>query len=128
MLRATAVAGFLGALLAGAAYIPQIRHLVKERCSAGISRPAFYVWLIASALVTSRALATHATVFILLGAIQIVATSLICFYSKRYEHSFCESHRPAGPDRPFASPVLEAYDSARKTVPAASVQSGRSAS
>ena len=83
-------------MLAGAGYVPQIHHLVKERCSAGISRPAFYVWLAASVLVTTRALATHAAVFIMLGGIQILATSLICYYSKRYEHSYCAFHQPVG--------------------------------
>jgi uncharacterized protein with PQ loop repeat len=33
--------GLTGALIAGYAYLPQIRHLTKEHCSAGISRNAF---------------------------------------------------------------------------------------
>ena len=37
MLTATEIAGFAGAGLAGAAYIPQISHLIRARCSAGIS-------------------------------------------------------------------------------------------
>jgi hypothetical protein len=41
MLTATEFAGFAGAGLAGAAYVPQISHLVRARCSAGISRLAF---------------------------------------------------------------------------------------
>src|SRR5690242_13712692 len=45
MLTATEIAGFVGAGLAGAAYVPQISHLIKARCSAGISRLAFEVWL-----------------------------------------------------------------------------------
>jgi len=38
MLTATEIAGFAGAGLAGAAYVPQISHLIRARCSAGISR------------------------------------------------------------------------------------------
>ena len=38
--------GLLGTLKAGAAYVPQISHLVRARCSAGISRLAFEVWLL----------------------------------------------------------------------------------
>jgi hypothetical protein len=34
-------------LAAGAAYVPQISHLVRARCSAGISRLAFEAWLLA---------------------------------------------------------------------------------
>ena len=67
MLAATQIAGFVGAGLAGAAYIPQISHLIRARCSAGISRLAFEVWLLASVLTTARAIAIHAGVFIALG-------------------------------------------------------------
>ena len=76
ILTATEIAGFAGAGLAGAAYVPQISHLVRARCSAGISRLAFAVWLLASLLITARAIAIHAGVFIVLGGIQIVATAL----------------------------------------------------
>ena len=77
MLTATEIAGFAGAGLAGAAYVPQISHLIRARCSAGISRLAFEVWLLASLLTTARAVAIRAGVFIVLGGIQIVATALI---------------------------------------------------
>ena len=85
MLTATQIAGFAGAGLAGAAYVPQISHLIRARCSAGISRLAFGVWLLASVLVTARAIAIHAGVFIVLGGIQIVATALIMAFAARYK-------------------------------------------
>jgi uncharacterized protein with PQ loop repeat len=94
MLRMTEVAGFLGVGLAAAAYLPQIRHLLKEQCSAGISRFAFNAWLLASLLVLMRAVAIRAGVFILLGAVQVVATAVICVAAKVYEHSYCGSHLP----------------------------------
>jgi len=95
MLRATELAGFIGAGLAGAAYVPRIWHLTRERCSAGLSRVAFAVWFAASLLVTSHAVAIGATVFIALGTIQLTATALILFYSTRYANSYCTSHLPA---------------------------------
>ena len=94
MLSATQIAGFVGAGLAGAAYVPQISHLIKARCSAGISRLAFEVWLLASVLTTARAIAIHAGVFITLGGIQIVATALIMLYAARYKDTPCPSHLP----------------------------------
>ncbi len=97
MLTATEIAGFAGAGLAGAAYVPQISHLISARCSAGISRLAFGVWLLASVLVTARAVAIHAGVFIVLGGIQIVATMLIVLYATRYEDTPCPSHLPRPP-------------------------------
>ena len=96
MLTATEIAGFAGAGLAGAAYIPQISHLIRARCSAGISRLAFELWLLASVLTTARAIAIHAGVFIVLGGIQIVATALIMLYATRYENTPCLSP-PASP-------------------------------
>lgn len=94
MLRLTEVAGFIGAGLAGAAYVPQISHLIRAHCSAGISRLAFAVWLVSSFLVTTHAIAIRAGVFIVLGVIQVIATILICIYAKVYENSYCDIHRP----------------------------------
>jgi uncharacterized protein with PQ loop repeat len=97
MLIATQIGGFVGAGLAGAAYIPQISHLIRARCSAGISRLAFAVWLLSSLLITARAIAIHAGVFIVLGAIQIVATALIMLYAARYKDRSCPIHSPRQP-------------------------------
>jgi uncharacterized protein with PQ loop repeat len=97
MLTATEIAGFAGAGLAGAAYVPQISHLIRARCSAGISLLAFEVWFLASLLVTARAIAIHAGVFIVLGGIQIVATTLIVVYTARYKDTPCPVHLPQPP-------------------------------
>jgi uncharacterized protein with PQ loop repeat len=94
MLTITEIAGFAGAGLAGAAYVPQISHLIRARCSAGISRLAFEIWLLASFLTTARAIAIHAAVFIVLGGIEIVATALIMFYAARYKDRPCPVHLP----------------------------------
>jgi hypothetical protein len=98
MLTATQIGGFVGAGLAGAAYVPQIFHLIRARCSAGISRLAFGLWLLSSLLITARAVAIGAGVFIVLGAIQIVATALIMLFAARYKDTPCPSHLP-GPAR-----------------------------
>jgi uncharacterized protein with PQ loop repeat len=97
MLTATQVGGFVGAGLTGAAYVPQIFHLIRARCSAGISRLAFGVWLLSSVLITARAVAIGAGVFIVLGAIQIVATALIVVCAARYKDTPCPVHRPHQP-------------------------------
>src|ERR1700757_609446 len=103
MLTITQIAGFAGAGLAGAAYIPQISHLMRARCSAGISLLAFEVWLLASLLTTARAIAIHAGVFIAVGGIQIVATALIMLCAIRYKDRPCPVHLPR---RPAASTAL----------------------
>ena len=93
----TEVAGFAGAGLAGAAYVPQISHMARARCSAGISQLAFEAWLLASVLTTASAVAIGAAVFVVLGGIQIVATTLITLYAARYKDTPCPSHPPARP-------------------------------
>ena len=93
----TEFAGYVGAGLAAAAYVPQIWHLMRERCSAGLSRLAFGVWLTASLLVTSHAVAIGAAVFIALGATQLLATALIFAGTIRYQNSRCTSHAPLEP-------------------------------
>jgi uncharacterized protein with PQ loop repeat len=84
--------GLSGASLAGYAYLPQIRHLIQARCSAGISRNAFSLWLFASILMTIHAVLLPALVFIVLGTIQIGAISVILVYSARYRGLVCPSH------------------------------------
>jgi uncharacterized protein with PQ loop repeat len=97
MMTITEIAGFAGTGLAGVAYVPQISHLIRARCAAGISRLAFAVWLLASVLVTVRAVAIGASVFMVLGGIQIVATALVMFYAARYKGMPCPNHLPRQP-------------------------------
>lgn len=85
-------AGFAGAVLAGAAYVPQIGHMVRERCVAGISRPAFAVWFVASALILVSAVATGEPVFILLGGLQTAATGFISAYVALHRGCYCAGH------------------------------------
>ena len=89
------VIGLTGALIAGYAYLPQIRHLTKEHCSAGISRNAFALWFIASVLVTVNAVFIHSLVFIALGVIQISSTGVIYVFSTRYRGQLCPHHAVA---------------------------------
>jgi uncharacterized protein with PQ loop repeat len=98
----TEAAGLAGAVLAGAAYLPQIIHLIRERCSAGISRTAFLIWLASSALVGVHAVAIGAGVFIVLATVQIAAISVILVHASLYANSYCDTHSPArgrSPDR-----------------------------
>jgi uncharacterized protein with PQ loop repeat len=84
--------GLTGASLAGYAYLPQISHLISQKCSAGISRRAFALWFVASILMTIHAVLLPALVFIVLGIVQIGAISTILFYSARYRGMVCPFH------------------------------------
>jgi uncharacterized protein with PQ loop repeat len=87
------VVGLSGALLAGYAYLPQISHLIREHCSAGLSERAFVLWLGASLLMTVHAITIGAVVFIVLGIQQIACTGTIAFYCRRYRDQACPSHQ-----------------------------------
>lgn len=84
--------GLGGALLAGYAYLPQITHLFKERCTAGISRRAFSLWLVSSVMLAINAIYIRAAVFIVLGVIQVFATATIIYLSTKYKGGVCEFH------------------------------------
>jgi hypothetical protein len=87
--------------------VPQISHLIRARCSAGISRLAFGAWLLASVLTTTRAIAIHADVFIALGGIQIAATTVITLCATRYKDTPCPSHITRLPRAKTAAPGNE---------------------
>lgn len=86
------ILGLTGALIAGVAYVPQISHQIRERCTAGISKPAFALWLISSILVTISAVAIQSPVFITLGCIQMLATAIIFIHASSHRGQTCEYH------------------------------------
>jgi uncharacterized protein with PQ loop repeat len=86
------ILGFIGSGLIIFAYIPQITHLVKEQCSAGVSSRAFMLWFIASLLLLSHAYTTRDWVFITLNGANAILTGLVLFYANKYQ-GVCASHR-----------------------------------
>lgn len=91
-MSASELVGFAGVGLAGAAYVPQLVHLVREHCSAGVSRAAFATWLVSSLLVTARAITVGEMVFVALGVVQIAAIVAVVGLSTRYVGEVCASH------------------------------------
>lgn len=85
--------GFVGAVMVAVGYVPQIRHLAREHCSAGVSIAAWQVWLLSSVLIFSHALEVFDLVFITLQTVHIVAIILIISLAKRYNGMTCEVHR-----------------------------------
>jgi uncharacterized protein with PQ loop repeat len=87
--------GVVGTGLVIVGYIPQILHLVKERCTAGISIPAFALWCSASLLFLIHATMIRDAVFIGVQVVNLVAGGAIVGFCKRYEGEVCPSHREA---------------------------------
>lgn len=92
----TEILGFIGALIAVSAYLPQLVHLIRERCTAGLSRAAFSLWFVSSALITVHAWHIRAIVFISMGFAQLIAISIILYYVSRYNGMYCGYHMPLG--------------------------------
>jgi hypothetical protein len=75
------------------AYMPQIIHLVKAQCSAGISLKAYGLWLISSCLLLAHAFNLNDPVFLALQSYQLGATMTIVVFAWKYQRSVCELHR-----------------------------------
>jgi uncharacterized protein with PQ loop repeat len=58
--------GAAGIAISALAYLPQVIHLAKEHCSAGISGRAWAMWLTSSMLVGALAVHRKDIVFIIL--------------------------------------------------------------
>jgi uncharacterized protein with PQ loop repeat len=85
--------GLIGTLLVALAYIPQVYHLIKEHCSAGVSVKAYSLWFIASLLFLIHAVTIMDVVFIGVQFVNLAAICIIVICVKTYEKQACESHR-----------------------------------
>jgi uncharacterized protein with PQ loop repeat len=91
----TQILGFVATGLVIVGYIPQIVHLIKERCTAGISISAFSLWCAASLLFLIHAAMIGDAVFIGAQTVNLVAGGLIVGFCKRYQGQVCPFHRGA---------------------------------
>jgi uncharacterized protein with PQ loop repeat len=74
-------------------YVPQIVHLIRERCTAGLSILAFSAWCLAALLFLIHAAMIGDAVFISLQAVNLLAGGVIVWFSKKYEGEVCPFHR-----------------------------------
>jgi uncharacterized protein with PQ loop repeat len=94
------VLGVVATGLVIAGYLPQVVHLIRERCTAGISTLAFAVWWCASLLFLIHAVMIEDVVFISVQAVNLFAGGVIVWFAKKYEGQICPFHREAyGRDR-----------------------------
>ena len=98
--------GIVGIAISVIAYLPQIAHLGKKHCSAGISRRAWTMWLVSSLLVGALAIDRGDPVFILLQASTHGVRGRHSIFGHRYRGMVCEFHslsvRPFRPGKPRA--------------------------
>ena len=86
------ILGIIGIALSIVAYVPQITHLGRKHCSAGISRRAWTMWLVSSVLVGALAVDRGDPVFISLQASTMTSAAIILLLAYRYRGMVCEFH------------------------------------
>jgi len=87
----TEILGLIGTVLIMIAYVPQMRHIVKEHCAGGISARAWLIWLVATILILIHAVATMDLVFKVLQVINLVAITIIIGLIYHYDGKVCHS-------------------------------------
>jgi lipid-A-disaccharide synthase-like uncharacterized protein len=86
------VIGVAGIAISMLAYLPQVVHLAKEHCSAGVSSRAWTMWLVSSVLIGALAVHRHDPVFILLQVSSLVSAAAILALGHRYRGLVCATH------------------------------------
>jgi uncharacterized protein with PQ loop repeat len=93
------VLGVAGIAISMLAYVPQVVHLWREHCSAGVSRRAWAMWLVSSALIATLALYRRDPVFILLQISTLTSAAIILGLAQKYRGLVCAFHAHALPLR-----------------------------
>ena|SRR5665213_2327323 len=86
------IIGFIGSGIVIWAYVPQITHLIKEHCSAGISRRAYTLWFIAALLLLIHAVMIRDTVFMFLQTANAILTLVVLIFAQKYKNEVCPTH------------------------------------
>lgn len=84
--------GLAAIALSVVAYLPQIVHLIKEHCSAGLSPRAYLMWVVSAVLLLAYSIAQDDLVFVALQGYQTAAGALVLFFCLRYKGQRCEAH------------------------------------
>ena len=79
------IVALLATIVVAIGYLPQIVHLWKEHCSAGISISAWVCWVLASILFYSHAISIMDPVFITLLSVQLIAQLAIVALTRKYQ-------------------------------------------
>ena len=90
--------GLAGISIGVLAYVPQVIHLARKHCSAGVSARAWAMWLTSSSLIGALALHRQDPVFIALQASSLASAAVIVFLTKRYRGMTCDAHVHLGPN------------------------------
>ena len=101
------ILGAAGIVISALAYLPQVIHLAKEHCSAGISSRAWTMWLVSSVLVGALAVHRRDPVFIMLQLSTLASATIIAFLAHKYRGLVCEAHAHLARLQAAVEPVAE---------------------
>jgi lipid-A-disaccharide synthase-like uncharacterized protein len=90
------ILGVAGIGISVLAYVPQVVHLGRERCAAGVSSRAWAMWLVSSLLIGALALYRRDPVFIMLQTSTVTSAAIILFLAHKYRGMVCAFHAHAG--------------------------------
>jgi uncharacterized protein with PQ loop repeat len=93
-----------GLVIAG--YMPQIAHLIRQRCTAGLSIPAFSMWCAASALFLIHAVLIGDRVFLVVQVVNLSPGAVIVVCCRRYQGHLCPFHRQLFTEHPAGVPPV----------------------
>jgi lipid-A-disaccharide synthase-like uncharacterized protein len=96
------ILGIAGIAISMLAYVPQVVHLGREHCSAGVSRRAWAMWVASSLLIGALALHRRDPVFILLQVSTLASAAIILFLAYRYRGMVCALHAHSTGSAPSA--------------------------
>ena len=99
------IIGIAGIAISLTAYVPQVVHLAREHCSAGVSSRAWTMWLVGALFVGLLAVHRGDPVFILLQASSLTCAAAILYLARRYKGMVCATHAPVVRNR---EPMIEA--------------------
>ncbi len=91
-MQSSDVFGLAGTIIVVYAYLPQLIHLERERCSGGLSHRAFVLWFVASLLILAHAIMLGDLVFVTLQSANAIATGMIVVLTGRYKDNICATH------------------------------------
>jgi uncharacterized protein with PQ loop repeat len=84
--------GLLGTGLVITAYLPQVHHLIKEHCAAGISVRAYGIWFGASLLFLIHAVMIEDLVFTIVQIANLLAIGVVLVCVRRFQKQICRTH------------------------------------
>jgi hypothetical protein len=91
------ILGMIGIGLSVVAYLPQVGHLAREHCSAGVSTSAWAMWLASSVPTGMLAVYRADYVFITLTMSNLLSSLIILLLARRYKGMTCATHAHLAP-------------------------------